>query len=350
MTLWSVFDTQRPMELTPKAPFSDELAQRKGDHIELANKARTSASKIDSRFNYEPLFFAHPNSDAKWKTKFLNFDLDYPVWVSSMTGGTEHAKNINENLAKLCAEFKLGMGLGSCRALLSDDSRLSEFTVRKFMGSQPLFANIGIAQVEELLANGTENKLNEMVKKVEADGLIIHINPLQEWFQPEGDRFTKSPLETLTRVLDKLQTKVIVKEVGQGMGPKSLRALLELPIAGIELAAFGGTNFTLLEYLRATKDETKEPFINVGHSAVEMVDILNALPTRNKEFIISGGITSMLDGFELKTKMKANSLIGMASGFLTPALNDYETLRTYFLRQREALLTARDLLVPREEE
>lgn len=338
------------MKSQSKPPFSDELAQRKGDHIELANRARTLVTEIDSRFDYEPMFFSHPTSEEKWKTNFLNFDFDYPLWVSSMTGGTEHAKVINENLARLCAEFKLGMGLGSCRALLKDDSRLNEFAVRKFIGDRPLFANIGIAQVEELLEQGSATQLNEMVKKVEADGLIIHINPLQEWFQPEGDRFTKSPLETLTRVLDKVQTKVIVKEVGQGMGPKSLRALLELPIAGIELAAFGGTNFTLLEYLRATKDETKESFINVGHSAREMVDILNALPTRNKEFIISGGIKSMLDGYELKTKMKANSLIGMASGFLEPALSDYETLRTYFLRQRESLLTAKGLLGLREEE
>ncbi len=337
------------MKSDKNLPFSDELAGRKGDHIELAEKARTQSSAIDSRFNYEPLFFSHPKFEDTWKTKFLGFNFDYPFWVSSMTGGTDHAKVINENLAKLCGEFKLGMGLGSCRSLLDGKNRLNEFAVKKFMGAQPLFANIGIAQVEELLAAGSVSKIHEMVKMVEADGLIIHINPLQEWFQPEGDRFTVSPITTLNKFLNNVTYPVIVKEVGQGMGPKSLRALLEMPIAGIELAAFGGTNFTLLESFRATPDHTREPFIHVGHSALEMVEVLNALPTRNKEIIISGGIKTMLDGYEFKSKLKANSVIGMASAFLNPALHDYETLRTYFLRQRESLLTAKALLELKEE-
>lgn len=337
------------MKSSKKLPFSDELAERKGDHIELAQRARTLNGEIDTRFNYEPLFFSHPQESDTWKTKFLGFELDYPLWISSMTGGTNHAKNINENLARLCGEFHLGMGLGSCRSLLTDRSRLNEFAVKKYMGSSPLYANIGIAQVEELLANTSESLLHEMVKMVEADGLIIHINPLQEWFQPEGDRFKVSPLETLKRFLEKSEYPVVVKEVGQGMGPRSLRALLELPIAGIELGAFGGTNFTLLENLRGTNDPNREGFIHVGHTALEMVEVLNALPTRNKEIIISGGIKTMLDGYELKSKLKTNSVIGMASAFLAPALKDYETLRNYFLSQREALLTAKSLLELRGE-
>lgn len=338
------------MKSTINLPLSDGLADRKGDHIELAQKSRTDAGDIDVRFNYEPLFFSHPSVDANWKTNFLGFNFDYPLWVSSMTGGTEHAKKINENLAKLCGEFKLGMGLGSCRSLLSDLSRIDEFAVKKFMPGQPLFANIGIAQVEELVASNSVSVIHEMVKTIEADGLIIHINPLQEWFQPEGDRFKVSPFETLNRFLENVTYKVIVKEVGQGMGPKSLKALLEMPIAGIELAAFGGTNFTLLESFRGTSHATRGPFIHVGHTCFEMIDILNALPTRNKEIIISGGIKSMLDGFELKTKLKTNSVIGMASAFLNPALHDYETLRNYFLRQRESLMTAKGLLELKGEE
>jgi len=337
------------MEKVKKLPNSHELAGRKGDHIELAGIARTESGALDSRFNYEPMFFVHPDSDAKFETTFLNFHFDYPIWVSSMTGGTDFAKTINENLAKLCGEFKLGMGLGSCRSLLEDNSRLNEFKVKKFMGDQPLFANIGIAQVEELIALNKTNLIHEMVKTVEADGLIIHINPLQEWFQPEGDRFKVSPLITLQRFLENCSYKVIVKEVGQGMGPRSLKALLELPIAAIELAAFGGTNFTLLEKMRGEEDLSREGFINVGHSAKEMVKILNALPVKNKEIIISGGISSMLDGYELLSTLKTKSVIGMASAFLAPATQDYETLKRFFLGQREALLTAKSLLEVKEE-
>ena len=348
MTISIIFDKCRVMKSGKNLPYSDELASRKMDHIELAQKSRTPQCSLDARFNYEPLFFSHPKSQDIWKSTFLGFSFDYPLWVSSMTGGTEHAKVINQNLARLCGEFKLGMGLGSCRSLLKSNERLADFDIKKFMGEQPLFGNIGIAQVEELVLDRNESKIHEMIKVLSADGLIIHINPLQEWFQPEGDRFNLTPLETLNRFLDKVSYPVIVKEVGQGMGPRSLRALLEMPIAGIELAAFGGTNFTMLESYRGVHDDTREAFIHVGHGVSEMIEILNALPTRNKEIIISGGIRNMLDGFEYKSKLKANSIIGMASGFLNPALQDYDTLRMYFLRQKESLLTAKSLLEIKE--
>ncbi len=324
---------------------SFEFAQRKKDHIELTHQSKTAVSTVDDRFNYEPLFFQHPTESEVWSTNFLGFNLDYPVWVSSMTGGTASAKTINENLAKLCGEFKLGMGLGSCRALLDSKERLSDFAVRKFLGNQPLFANIGIAQLAELLNSHNLLKLEEVIKAVEADGLIIHINPLQEWFQPGGDRFSLSPLVTLQRSLDKISYPVLVKEVGQGFGPKSLNALLELPIAGIEFGAYGGTNFTLLESLRDSESSAyRAPFINVGHTASEMVEMINALPYRQKQFIISGGMNSPLDAFELKTKLKAPSVIGMASAFLTPAQTSYDELKLHFLMMRESFLVARNLL------
>jgi isopentenyl-diphosphate Delta-isomerase len=337
------------MKTDQKPSHSDNLAERKGDHIVLAEKARTASSLADERFNYEPMFFAHPKIEEKWQTNFLSFELDYPIWVSSMTGGTRHARTINENLARLCGEFKLGMGLGSCRGLLADHTHIKDFSVKKFLGPQPLFANLGIAQLEELVLEKKTNLVHELVRNIECDGLIIHINPLQEWFQPEGDRFKNPPIEIIKRFLDDVRYPVIVKEVGQGMGPRSLKALLELPIAGVEFGAFGGTNFTLLEKLRGKANEGREAFIHVGHSAREMVGFLNALPTRKKEFIISGGISTMLDGFELKSKLKANSVIGMASAFLEPALADYDTLKDFFLRQREALLVAKSLLESKEE-
>ncbi len=337
------------MTSSKNLPHSQRLAERKGDHIELASKARTTSVEVDPRFDYEPLFFTHPSATSRWPTKFLGFDLEYPVWVSSMTGGTEHAKTINQNLARLCGEFKLGMGLGSCRSLLKDRSRLSEFAVKDLLGAQPLFANIGVAQLQELVAADALTQVHELVRITESDGLIIHINPLQEWFQPEGDRFTVAPLETLQRFLDSARYPVIVKEVGQGMGPRSLRALLDLPIAGIELGAFGGTNFTLLESLRGEEEVAREGFIHVGHTAREMVGYLNALPLRGKEFIISGGVSSMLDGHELLSRLKANALIGMASAFLAPALKDYDSLKQFFLAHREALLTAKSLLTVKED-
>src|SRR5690606_7709496 len=112
------------------------------------------------------------------------------LWISSMTGGTKEALQINRNLAQAANEFGLGFGLGSCRSLLTENTRFHEFDLRSMIGDElPFFANLGVAQVEELIAKKELNRLHDMVEKLRADGLIIHINPLQEWFQPEGDRF-----------------------------------------------------------------------------------------------------------------------------------------------------------------
>jgi isopentenyl-diphosphate Delta-isomerase len=323
---------------------SDDLAQRKQDHIELTMKSQTAAHIVDTRFDYEPLFFRHPDLTDCWKVSFLGFDFDLPLWISSMTGGASHGKKINQNLARLCDEFNLGMGLGSCRALLSGDDRWDDFAVRKFLGNRPFFANLGVAQIQELIDNGKIHLIHNLVSRLEANGLIIHINPLQEWFQPEGDRYRVSPLQTLQKFLENHKYPVLVKEVGQGLGPQSLKALLELPIAGIEFGAFGGTNFSLLESLRGSIRPQRESFINVGHSAHQMVEILNNLQTNQKEFIISGGIKNVLDGYALQMQLKAPSVIGMAQAFLTPAQESYEVLQQYFLNLRESLLTAKGVL------
>ena len=176
-----------------------------------------------------------------------------------MTGGTKLAGTINRNLAMACNEFGMGMGLGSCRIIMEDDTYFEDFNMRAIIGDDlPLWANLGIAQIEELVGKKQEDKAAELVEKLRADGLIIHVNPMQEWFQPEGDILTCPPLDTIKRFLDSFSVPVIVKEVGQGMGPESLRELLQLPLQAIEFAAFGGTNFARVELLG-----TKRP---AGHS------------------------------------------------------------------------------------
>jgi isopentenyl-diphosphate Delta-isomerase len=319
---------------------------RKTDHLELARHAQTKASALDGRFDYEPLFFAHEKSHSL-KQVFLGKEMNFPLWVSSMTGGAERAYGINQNLARLCGKYKLGMGLGSCRSLLQSRERLKDFMVRP-LSDGPLFANLGLAQVEELVMSGSLERIHEVVKLLEADGLIIHLNPLQEWFQPEGDRYRQSPLQTLEIFLENTPYPVVVKEVGHGIGPRSLAALMKLPIAGIEFGAYGGTNFSLLESMRGPENELKRPFIHVGHTAQEMVEMVNALGTGDKSFIISGGIQSVLDAFELYHKLQAPRAIGMAQALLAPAMESFECLEKYFLNLQEAFLTAQGLLKLKE--
>lgn len=317
---------------------STELKDRKKDHINLAFESATGDRNRDTRFNYEPLLTTHPIPGTSLDSYFLGKSFKFPIWVSSMTGGTGIARDINRNLARACNDFGLGMGLGSCRKLLTSDEYLEDFAVRSYIGDQPLYANLGIAQVIELIDAGSTSLIEEMLKKLETDGLIIHVNPLQEWMQPEGDHIYKmSPLEAIKRLLDLTNTKIIVKEVGQGMGPESVKSLLSLPIAALEFGAFGGTNFAKLEALRDGEKEDIDPICFVGHTPLEMIknirEISNSKKLECKEFIISGSVQTYLDGYYYNELLPHNSVYGQAAGFLKHALGSYDDLAEYVDQQ-----------------
>ncbi|TAF33110.1 MAG: type 2 isopentenyl-diphosphate Delta-isomerase [Cytophagales bacterium] len=328
-------------------------SSRKKDHIELAFKSQVTAAFLDKRFYYEPMLAAHPDEEQQLGLSFLGFEFRVPMWVSSMTGGTGAARTINQNLARACGEFGFGMGLGSCRGLLYSDEYLKDFDVKYLIGKDlPLLANLGIAQIETLYEAGQEHKIIELLEKLSADGLIIHVNPFQEWLQPEGDRFKYPPLYTIQRVLELISKPVVVKEVGQGMGPESLRALLELPLAAIDFAAAGGTNFALLELLRSDSfaSEQWHPLTQIGHSSSQMVEFLQkimadkTLQLRCKGFIASGGIQSFLDGYHALSKLPLPSVYGQASAFLKYARQDYESLQKFIALQIKGLKIAKAFL------
>ncbi len=318
-------------------------SSRKKDHIALAFKSQKDIA-ADNRFYYEPLLSAHPTPLKP--IDFLGKRLKAPLWISSMTGGTELAYKINHNLARACREFGLGMGLGSCRILLEDNSRFKDFNLRPVIGDeQPLFANLGIAQVEQELSNKSVKRVEELVKRLDADGLIIHVNPLQEWLQPEGDKIGSPPIETIKVFLDKVKFKVMVKEVGQGMGPESLKALFRLPLAAVDFAAHGGTNFSKVELLRSNKNhqELYENVADAGHSANEMVDFTNRIlqelgeKALCRQVIISGGVKSFLDGYYLTSKLQCSSIYGQGSAMLERAKDSYGQLHSYIEGQIRGL-------------
>ena len=329
-----------------------KATQRKKDHINLAFESTISSDQIDPRFYYEPILSGHP-SDLSLEKRFLNKILKVPIWISSMTGGTELGRTINENLARACHDFGMGMGLGSCRALLQSDEYLDDFNVRHLIGDElPFYGNLGIAQAESLVKSKNLDQLRNLVEKLQLDGIILHINPMQEWFQPEGDHISQSPLDTIQWILDVADYPIIIKEVGQGMGIQSLSALLRLPIAAIDFGASGGTNFALLELLRSDDVWLKElsPLTHVGHSAEEMVNLINDLDKtlgqerQCKEIIISGGIRTFLDGYYLINRCNLNSVYGQASAFLKYAMGSYDQLYKFVQTQVEGLRMAQAFL------
>jgi len=318
------------------------MSDRKKDHIDLAFKSQLDKIKVDERFNYEPMLKAHPE-DVDLGVDFLNKKMRIPVWVSSMTGGTELAEKINTNLAKACNEFGMGMGLGSCRMLLDGDTYLHQFNVRHIIGDElPLFANLGISQVEKLIKKKEIDKIEKLVDKLKVDGLFVHVNPMQEFFQPEGDIIQIPPIETIQQLTELTKTKIMVKEVGQGIGPDSLKELMNLQIAGIEFAAFGGTNFANLELMR-NKESVHEmfgAFVKIGHTAEQMVDMVNKISQKKMQIIISGGIKSFLDGYYLIEKSQNPAIYGQASTFLKYAKDDYSDLKKFIEYQIKGLKLA----------
>jgi isopentenyl-diphosphate delta-isomerase len=312
------------------------MEERKKSHIELALNSQTFKDTLDDRFNYEPLFSPHPSGPPE-PFECLGKKMKVPFWVSSMTGGTKMAGIINRNLARACNEFGMGMGLGSCRIIMDDDTYFEDFNVRPIIGDEsPLYANLGIAQVEEFLESKALDRVSSLLEKLQADGLVVHVNPLQEWCQPGGDHFSKPPLDTLYRLLDESDFRIIVKEVGQGMGPESMKALLKLPLEAIEFAAYGGTNFALIELARSTPAvrEFYEPVAYVGHTAEQMTDMVNQIFETEREIsckqlIISGGVRTFLDGYYLIKKSRMPAIYGQASSFLRHAREDYKILQEY---------------------
>ena len=340
----------------PTDLFEDQdktAVSRKKDHIALAFSSQVAADSLDTRFSYEPMLSSHQGRAIK-EQEFLGKQFKVPLWVSSMTGGTELAKTINENLARAAKQFGFGMGLGSCRGLLTDDSFLADFQMRPILGYDlPLYANLGIAQLEQLLDNNNTELILRLIDKLQADGLIVHVNPFQEWLQPEGDRYRYAPIETVERLLEALpQIPLIVKEVGQGMGKESLRQLLQLPIAALDFAASGGTNFALLELLRADLSLKKayEPLTHIGHSAPQMLQFVNELVDELgdkllcDQLIISGGIKNFLDGYYLCEKSKLAAVYGQASALLRHARGSYEDLELFLQQQLQGLTLAHQYL------
>ena len=327
------------------------MEQRKNEHLELALSSQVGFDQIDGRFDYEPLLGSHTKGEIN-PVIFLGKTLRVPMWVSSMTGGTKFARTINTNLARACNEFGMGMGLGSCRILLEKEECFPDFDMRDIIGIDlPFYANIGISQLENMLHDKSYPKIFDLVNRLRADGLIIHVNPIQEWLQTEGDILKHSPIETIEEFLTLTKMKIVVKEVGQGMGPGSIARLMKCPIEAFELAGLGGTNFARVELARSTvqQRELYSPLAFVGHTADEMLEVVNTLVTTGsplgcRQIIISGGIRSFLDGYYYISRSLLPSIFGQAAGFLRFARGDYNDLRSFVSDQVKGLAFARAFL------
>ena len=258
-------------------------------------------------------------------TKIFGKTLDAPILISSMTGGSGKTKHFNQLLAKATNEFNIAMGVGSQRAAILHEGLEETYSiVRKEAPNALLFANIGVAQLNEGFG---VDECQRAVNMLEADALIIHLNALQEALQPEGNRDFSQLLKKIETITASLQVPVIAKEVGCGIDSQTARLLVEAGVRGIDVAGVGGTSWAAVEMYRQTDPIRKalcQTYRGWGIPTVQALQGLEGLP---KEIlrISSGGLRNGLD--VAKSIALGADLAGFARKFILAADKGYEELQ-----------------------
>lgn len=292
---------------------------RKDAHLDLAQKTLAEGQLLPHPLEAVELpYCALPEVDLAEidiTTRFLRRRLSSPLMITGMTGGTERADALNAALVEVATQHNIAVGLGSQRASL--EARQSQKNLRMANPSACLIGNLGGVQI---VGDAGFDLAQRAVEDIEADALAIHLNPLQEAIQPEGDHNWQGVEAAIARLVDQLGYPVIVKEVGAGLAPEVVRRLYAAGAAYVDVAAKGGTNWALIEWLRQNPDKQAlySPFLQMGISLPEAVrGARHAVPSM--KIIASGGVRNGLD--IAKTLWLGADLAGMAGG-LMQALED----------------------------
>ena len=317
-----------------------KTSSRKADHIRINLDEDVRSGLTSGLEHYRFIHQALPElnlEDVELNLRLFGRELRAPILISSMTGGTEQAGKINRVLAEAAQETGIAMGLGSQRAAIENLGLSNTFQVRQFAPDVLLFANLGAVQLN--YGYGIE-QCQQAVDMIEADALILHLNPLQEAVQPEGDTRFAGLLNRIEAICQALPVPVIIKEVGWGFSEQAARQLAEAGVAAIDVAGAGGTSWTQVEMHRAeTKDQAllAAAFIDWGiPTAQAIINVRKVAP--DLKVFASGGLR---DGIDIaKCVALGASLGGMASPFLKAANQSLEkTIDTISLIRRQIEIT-----------
>jgi len=301
----------------------NQTPERKGDHIKICLEKDVQAKRITTGF--EDVFFVHralPETDRgkiDLTMKLFDHRFSAPIIVGAMTGGTSEATKINKTIAEAVQKLGLGMGVGSQRAAIEDAKLECGFAeVRKKAPTAFLVANIGAPQ---LVQGWRLDQVQIAVNMIDADALAIHLNPLQEAIQPEGETNYANALEKISEIATGLDVPVIAKETGAGIAAEEARELEGAGVKGIDVSGAGGTSWAAVEYYRAkaAMDEKGErlgqTFWDWGiPTAVSVFEVSNSASV---PVIASGGIRTGLDA--AKSLALGASLVSVSAPVLRSA-------------------------------
>ncbi|QKY71139.1 type 2 isopentenyl-diphosphate Delta-isomerase [Lentibacillus sp. CBA3610] len=283
---------------------AEGINKRKTEHIRLC--LNDNVEGVDKSTGLEGISFIHnalPEinfADIETGTHFLDKPLNAPFLVSSMTGGSELAAQINRNLAKAAEQKGWAVALGSTRALLESDAHQESFLIRKHAPTVPLIANIGAVQLN--YGYGAE-ECRRIVELTGADSILLHFNPLQEAVQDEGDLNFENLLPKIEKVCSALDVPVGAKEVGFGIDGTIAKKLYDAGVSYIDVAGAGGTSWSQVEKLRSNdplKKAAAEAFNNWGIPTKDcIVSVRSALP--DVPVVSSGGMKTGMDAAKALT-------------------------------------------------
>lgn len=317
-----------------------ENTQRKRDHLQIALREDVEFHSITTGFErYTIPYEALPEidrSEVDTSTTLFGKRLGMPLVISSMTGGTDEGRLYNRLFAEAAQELGLAMGVGSQRVALEDDSLADTFRVRDIAPDVLLFANLGAVQ----LNNGCGvDACRRAVEMIGADALILHVNPLQECVQPNGNTNFHDIADRIARVCEALDVPVIVKEVGHGMSGRAASLIAGAGAACIDVAGAGGTSWAKIESLRAIEPGLSALGSSLGEWGIATVDSLMAAREAAPGLLLiaSGGVRAGED--IAKSIVLGADAAGLALPLLKAAAVSAEMLQDTLLQIREELAT-----------
>ena len=323
----------------------DTTNSRKTEHIRVIQ----DDAAVDRQKSYfDQIRLRHrglPQLDLKQidpSCEFLGKKLSFPLLISSMTGGDdEQLRIINRNLAIAAQATGVAMAVGSQRVMFSTPAARESFALRQFAPDALLMANLGAVQLN--YGFGAE-QAQAAIDCVGADALYLHLNPLQEAVQPEGDTDFSHLDQRIAEVVAAVDRPVILKEVGAGLAPEDIQLGLERGVRYFDLAGCGGTSWSRIEHHRQSQVSDRPLGLLFQDWGIPTPEALRlARPYMDQaQFIASGGLRSGVD--MVKSVILGGSLCGMAVPFLKPAMVSAEAVIATIEQIKHEFVTAMFLL------
>lgn len=323
---------------------SDEINHRKYDHIRIV---RSDGGSDRGKSYFDAVALVHralPEIDMKAidpAVEFLGKSLSFPLMIAPMTGGDHDlVRTINRNLARAAEATRVAMAVGSQRVMITHAAARESFALRPHAPRTVLLGNLGAVQLNH---GFTLRECLQAIEVLEADGLYLHLNPLQEAIQPEGETNFSGLADKIGQVAAELPRPVLVKEVGSGIARQDAELLIARGIRYIDAAGSGGTSWSRIEHFRQQANRSAETsqagllFQDWGLPTPALLEELAPLGDR-VTLIASGGIRSGLD--MAKAMILGASLCGIAKPFLEPALHSAdEVIRLIERLRKEFIIT-----------